>query len=220
TRRRTGQRAGTGATSGNSLSGVCARRMLTGGRERPRRRGRPMNRSTARRPARRSPHRTIAALIGALVLPLTALPALAGTAGTAATDPTRPQEPGVTMRVFDVQVPLEDYCTLKPGQTPNVDRLMPTIDWRTVDDFGFADRFVTEVTGYLDAPEAGTYEFRLTSDDGARLLLDDAVVVDHPGRHGATPKDGSATLEAGYHALRVDHFDGDHDQQLTLEWRP
>src|ERR1043165_1961393 len=131
-----------------------------------------------------------------------------------------PQVPGVTMRVFDVQVPLDDYCTLKPGQTPNIDKLMPTVDWSTAADFGFADRFVTEVTGYLTVPAAGAYQFRLTSDDGARFLLDGAAVINHPGRHGATPKDGSAELTAGPHALRVDHFDADFDQRLKLEWRP
>ncbi|MBK1787639.1 family 16 glycoside hydrolase [Prauserella cavernicola] len=131
-----------------------------------------------------------------------------------------PQEPGVTMRVFDVQVPLTDYCTLKPGQTPNIDKLMPTIDWRSTEDFGIADRFVTEVTGYLNVETAGRYDFRLTSDDGARLFLGDTEVIDHPGRHGATPKDGFIDLEPGAHPLRIDHFDGDFDQQLTLEWQP
>jgi hypothetical protein len=131
-----------------------------------------------------------------------------------------PQEPGVTLRVFDVQVVLDDYCTLKTGQTPNIDKLMPTIDWSTTEDFGIADRFVTEATGYLDTTTAGDYHFRLTSDDGARLLLDGATVIDHPGRHGATPKDGSINLGAGYHALRIDHFDGDFGQALKLEWQP
>ncbi|APU13152.1 family 16 glycoside hydrolase [Actinoalloteichus fjordicus] len=131
-----------------------------------------------------------------------------------------PQEPGVTMRVFDVQVPLEDYCTLKPFQTPNIDKLMPTIDWTTIEDFGIADRFVTEVTGYLNIDTAGTYDFRLTSDDGARLILDGTEVIDHGGRHGATPKDGSIDLTEGYQALHIDHFDGDFDQRLLLEWRP
>lgn len=177
---------------------------------------------------RRSTHRTLAAMLGVLALPLTVLPAAAQPAAQPpapaavqpATDPTRPQEPGVTLRVFDVQVPLDEYCTLKPGQTPNIDKLMPTVDWRTAADFGLTDRFVTEVTGYLNVPNAGTYDFRITSDDGARLLLDDTLVVDHPGKHGATPKEGSVELEAGYHALRMDHFDGDFGQQLTLEWRP
>ena len=131
-----------------------------------------------------------------------------------------PQEPGVTMRVFDVQVILDDYCTLKTGQTPNVDKLMPTIDWSSTSDFGIADRFATEVSGYLNIDTAGEYHFRITSDDGARLLLDGTTVVDHPGRHGATPKDGTATLDTGPHALRIDHFDGDFGQRLKLEWQP
>ena len=56
--------------------------------------------------------------------------------GQAAAEPPDipPQEPGVTMRVFDVQMALEDFCTLKPGQTPNVDELKPTIDWTTAED--------------------------------------------------------------------------------------
>ncbi len=131
-----------------------------------------------------------------------------------------PQEPGVTLRVFDVQVPLTDYCTLKPSQTPNFDKLMPTIDWSTTEQFGIADRFVTEVTGYLDVGTAGTYDFRLTSDDGARLLIGGTQVIDHGGLHGPTPKDGSIELAAGLQPLRIDHFDGDFDQRLRLEWQP
>ncbi|MBB5907921.1 hypothetical protein BKA25_002237 [Actinoalloteichus hymeniacidonis] len=126
----------------------------------------------------------------------------------------------MTMRVFDVQVPLEDYCTLKPSQTPNIDKLMPTIDWSTNEDFGIADRFVTEVSGYLNVDTAGTYDFRLTSDDGARLFLGDTEVVDNGGVHGEIPKDGSIDLDPGYHALHIDHFDGDFDQRLLLEWQP
>ena len=90
-----------------------------------------------------------------------------------------PQEPGVTLRVFDVQVPLEKICTLKPGQTPNVDKLMPTVDWSTTGDFGgFGDNFVTQVTGNIHVPADGSYTFRLSSDDGSRLLIGDQV-ADH-----------------------------------------
>lgn len=40
-----------------------------------------------------------------------------------------PQEPGVTLRVFDVQTPLSAICVIKQGQTPNVDKLMSSINW-------------------------------------------------------------------------------------------
>ncbi|TXL87830.1 family 16 glycoside hydrolase [Streptomyces sp. IB2014 016-6] len=132
-----------------------------------------------------------------------------------------PQEPGVTLRVFDVQVPLDKICTLKPGQTPNVDKLMPTIDWSSTDDFGgIGDNFVSQVIGNIDVPQDGSYNFRLTSDDGSRLLIDDKVVIDHDGLHGADPKDGGVTLTAGHHALRIDHFDRTGGQNITLAWQP
>lgn len=132
-----------------------------------------------------------------------------------------PQEPGVTLRVFDVQVPLDKICTLKPGQTPNVDKLMPTIDWSSTDDFGgIGDNFVSQVIGNIDVPQDGSYTFRLTSDDGSRLLIDDRVAIDHDGLHGADPKEGTVTLTAGHHALRIDHFDRTGGQNITLAWRP
>ncbi|WJK38635.1 DUF1080 domain-containing protein [Solwaraspora sp. WMMA2056] len=131
-----------------------------------------------------------------------------------------PQEPGVTLRTYDVRVPLSEICTLKPGQTPNVDKLMPVVDWSTAADFGFEDNFVTHALANLHIATAGTYTFRLTSDDGSRLYIDDAVVVDHDGLHGATSMDGAVTLTEGHHALRVEYFEAGGGQQLTLAWQP
>ncbi|RZQ61200.1 family 16 glycoside hydrolase [Amycolatopsis suaedae] len=146
--------------------------------------------------------------------------ALAGLAPAQAAADIPPQEPGVTLRVFDLQTDLAKLCVIKSGQTPNVDKLMPVIDWSATSDFGVADRFVSEVTANLNIATAGRYEFRLTSDDGSRLRLDDKVVINHDGLHGATPATGAAELGTGYHALRIDHFDNGGGQQVTLEWRP
>ncbi|MEU5145052.1 ricin-type beta-trefoil lectin domain protein [Streptomyces sp. NPDC021139] len=131
-----------------------------------------------------------------------------------------PQEPGVTLRVFDVQAPLSGICTLKAGQTPNIDKLMPVVDWSSADDFGLESNFVTHVLGNLDAPQTGSYTFRLTSDDGSRLWIDDQLVVDHDGLHGPEPEDATVDLTAGTHALRIEHFERDGGQQLTLAWKP
>ncbi|MFF5477641.1 family 16 glycoside hydrolase [Streptomyces sp. NPDC012935] len=139
----------------------------------------------------------------------------------AAPDDIPPQEPGVTLRVFDTQVPLSKLCTLKPGQTPNHDKLMPTVDWSTTGDFGgFADNFSAEVSGYLVIPDDGSYTFRLTSDDGSRLTIDDRTVIDHDGLHGAEPKDGSVQLGAGSHPFHIDYFERGGEQSLALAWKP
>ncbi|MGW5037697.1 ricin-type beta-trefoil lectin domain protein [Streptomyces parvulus] len=158
-----------------------------------------------------------------MAIGLTATPAPAdpsAPAEAAAAEALPPQEPGVTLRTFDTQVPLNDICTLKPGQTPNVDKLMPVIDWSAPADFGLESNFVTHVLGNLHAPGAGSYTLRLTSDDGSRLWIDDRLVIDHGGLHGPESKDATVELTAGPHALRVEHFERGGGEQLTLAWRP
>ncbi|MCG5446603.1 ricin-type beta-trefoil lectin domain protein [Micromonospora sp. NIE79] len=159
---------------------------------------------------RRLHHPVLGALALVLAAGLWAVPANAAPA----------QEPGVTLRVFDVQVPLSELCTLKPAQTPNVDKLMSTINWTSAADFGFEDNFVSQVLGNITTTQAGSYTFRLSSDDGSKLSIDDAVVINHDGLHGATPpKEGTVTLTAGLHPLRIDHFERGGGQQITLEWK-
>ena len=84
---------------------------------------------------------------------------------------------------------------------------------------GPTQNFIVHAIANLTVPTAGTYEFRLRSDDGSELLIDDALVIDHDGLHGAEDKDGSVELTAGVHALRVNFFEAGGDQELHLSWR-
>ncbi|HEX6022724.1 MAG TPA: family 16 glycoside hydrolase [Solirubrobacter sp.] len=147
---------------------------------------------------------------------LVALGALAPTARSQ----TPPQEPGVTQRVFQLGGPPSEICTIKQGQTPNVDVLRPTIDWEGDSDFGgLTDNFVVHVIANLTVPTTGEYTFRLRSDDGSELFIDDTLVIDHDGLHGASDKDGSIQLAAGMHSLRVNFFEAGGGQELRLSWR-
>ena len=149
---------------------------------------------------------------------LAVLCVLLAVAGPAAAQNPPPQEPGVTLRVFQLGGAPDEICTIKAGQTPNVDVLRPTIDW--AGDFGGpTQNFIVHAIANLTVPTAGTYEFRLRSDDGSELLIDDALVIDHDGLHGAEDKDGSVELTAGVHALRVNFFEAGGDQELHLSWR-
>ncbi|MEU1870166.1 lectin [Streptomyces sp. NPDC019793] len=165
------------------------------------------------------PRRLGRRLAGTIIASLLAV-GLSSAPAPAADADLPPQEPGVTLRVFDVQGPLSGICTLKAGQTPNIDKLMPVVDWSSAGDFGLESNFVTHVIGNLNAAQAGSYTFRLTSDDGSRLWIDDQLVVDHDGLHGPEPKDATVDLTAGTHALRIEHFERDGGQQLTLAWQP
>ncbi|SDE11464.1 family 16 glycoside hydrolase [Nocardioides lianchengensis] len=170
--------------------------------------------STSQRPSRLRRRGPLAVVLaGALALGV-------ATGVTAASAVPAGDEPGVTMRAFQLGQPISDLCTLKSGQTPNVDLLKPTIDWDAPDDFGgLQDNYLVQVLANLSIDTAGTYQFRLTSDDGSDLFIGDQLVIDHDGLHGPTAKDGSVTLTAGVHPLRVNYFEGTNGERLTLQWQ-
>ena len=70
-----------------------------------------------------------------------------------------------------------------------------------------------------DRADRRQYTFRLRSDDGSELFIDDTLVIDHDGLHGADDKDGAIQLTAGRHALRVNFFEAGGGQELRLSWR-
>ncbi|RKQ92121.1 PA14 domain-containing protein [Solirubrobacter pauli] len=145
--------------------------------------------------------------------------ALGALAGSAAAQNLPPQEPGVTMRTYQFAVAPNGTCTLKARQTPNVDKLMPTINWTQTSEFGLEGNFQTEVLANLNIATAGDYAFRLTSDDGSVLWLDGKEVVNNDGMHAVESKEGTATLTAGNHTLLIKHVDGANEQVLKLEWK-
>jgi len=55
---------------------------------------------------------------------------------------------------------------------------------------------------------AGTYEFRMTSDDGAILQIDDKQVIDLDNLHSALTKEGHMKLDAGRHTIHVPYYEG------------
>ncbi|WP_336604043.1 family 16 glycoside hydrolase [Agromyces seonyuensis] len=154
----------------------------------------------------------LVAALGGVLAAGTLAPAVAGAADLPQ------QEPGVTLRTYATP-PLSELCTLKSGQTPNVDKLMSGIDFTSDADFGLADNFVAHVTANLTLATPGTYAFRLTSDDGSRLELDGTRIIDNDGLHGTESVEGSATLDIGVHEIFIEMFEATNGQRLLLEWK-
>jgi PA14 domain len=64
--------------------------------------------------------------------------------------------------------------------------------------------------------EAGSYRFRLKSDDGSQLFIDNRLVVDNDGIHDVISKRGELELRSGRHRIRVWYFQG-MKYQLALQ---
>lgn len=130
--------------------------------------------------------------------------------------------PGLLIRLYELDQAVRYVPELKPGQLPNHIRVVKTLD---LGDDGqsfspLVDNFLTEVDGFITIDESGEYAFRLLSDDGGRLWIDNQLVIDHDGLHGPDPKDGKIRLGPGEHTLRIRHFEAGGGERLALQWRP
>ncbi len=68
--------------------------------------------------------------------------------------------------------------------------------------------FAIRYAGGFSVANAGSYTFRINSDDGTKLSIDGELVVDNDGTHPPRSKSGTVELEAGDHQLVLEYFQG------------
>jgi hypothetical protein len=109
---------------------------------------------------------------------------------------------------------LPDFEALRPEGMGELPEGRFDLSPRTLDDaFGFV------FEGLLVVPEDGTYGFHLDSDDGSRLIVAGATVVDHDGIHGEDqPRTGQVVLSRGRAPIRLEYFQKDQALGLTVTW--
>lgn len=182
----------------------------------PRRRPAPGRHDTMQNFAPRPVALILAALAGTVLTS-----AAAGQPVPAQTD-LPPLEPGASVRLYELDRSLSQLRPLVPGQTPNRAWIVPTIDMDDGrGDYGpVQDNVLVTIEGWILAPAAGDYRFRLSSDDGSRLTVHSKIVVDNDGLHGIVPAVGRIELAAGAHPFRIDHFEASGGAAVILEWMP
>ncbi|HEU4881542.1 MAG TPA: PA14 domain-containing protein, partial [Longimicrobium sp.] len=136
-------------------------------------------------------HKHFAVAAGALAL-AAAHPAAAqgGGFGTAGTVPFALQ--GRVYYIPDSSDGLPDFSRLRPVGTISTTVLNIQPQSFTVGFPGVTDRFewfALDYSGRIMLPQAGTYTFRLTSDDGSKLFIDGREVIDNDGVHRVDWKD-------------------------------
>lgn len=82
-----------------------------------------------------------------------------------------------------------------------------------------ADNWSSRLTGEIQMG-TGTHGFKLTSDNGARLWIDDVLVINNWSTGVMT---GTGTYVSGFtgrHRIQIDHFDAVGAAKLALSWAP
>ena len=66
--------------------------------------------------------------------------------------------------------------------------------------------FGVRLEGYIEVPETDSYTFFLYTDDGSKMYINDQLVVDSDGNHGARYDYGTYILEKGKHKFKIDYI--------------
>jgi len=73
-------------------------------------------------------------------------------------------------------------------------------------------------TGYLSIRQSGRYTFGMTADDGARLSIDNTVIIDHRADRPGDPTSGTAQLAAGSHRILLEYARPAEPSAFNLVW--
>jgi PA14 domain len=115
---------------------------------------------------------------------------------------------------------LPDFAGLRPVEMLCTDRLAVSLRRGPPGFPGVTGRFEwfgVDFQGTFWVSEPGLFSFRLASDDGAKLYVDDLLVLNDDGLHDVRVVEGRVPLDAGPHRIRVPYWDGPGPMALALE---
>ena len=109
--------------------------------------------------------------------------------------------------------------------TPVLTRIDPNVDFDWLrgrpDPVVQSDSFSVRWTGDVLAPVSGAYTFVTSSDDGARLWINNQLVIDNWPHHAlAVNESAPVSLVAGVrYSIRLEYWDNVKDAVIRLHWR-
>jgi len=84
----------------------------------------------------------------------------------------------------------------------------------------FNSNVLFEFEGQINVDEDTNVDFRLISDDGSYLYINDKLVIDNGGFHGPEAVDGEVILKAGANDLKIVFYQGGGGASLSFQWAP
>jgi len=107
-------------------------------------------------------------------------------------------------------------ANLSVGDTPSANGF-PGMPKGLQDKVGL-EGYALDCFGYLNIDTSGIHQFRLFSDDGSRLVIEDVVVIQNQGLHSPTTVTAKVDLHKGLNRINVTYFQGPN-HQIALELR-
>jgi hypothetical protein len=78
--------------------------------------------------------------------------------------------------------------------------------------------YAMQFHSYLQIEKGGKYTFYINSNDGSQLFVDDKLLIDNGGEHGAREISNSVELTPGKHSIRSDYFQAGGGKVLSVSY--
>ncbi|MEO6040168.1 MAG: PA14 domain-containing protein, partial [Saprospiraceae bacterium] len=135
-----------------------------------------------------------------------------------ATVSDREMVPGLVAKVFQLTAAPTTLGKIDFNAKPTFTGIVNTMEVGGGNFGPFQDNFSFFATGFLFLEKDDNVVLQLSSDDGSRLYLDGKLLIDNDGPHGMEPKEAEVALRSGYHALRIEYFQGGGGRGISLKW--
>lgn len=132
---------------------------------------------------------------------------------------------GWSAKYFDVGYSLSQLSDWNWATTPTATGIVDEINYPAVPDSGNplwtggpATRYAAEFNANIEIPTSGSWTFYTYSDDGSKLWINGVEVVNNDYPHGSRERQGTLTLSAGSHSIRVRFFENAGWHSLIARW--
>lgn len=106
-----------------------------------------------------------------------------------------------------------DFSKMKPDSSGTIAGFDHTLGGKTAD-----ENYSIQFHGGLKIEKDASYTFYTNSDDGSMLWIDDKLVVNNDGDHGAQEKSGKIKLAAGQHKIVVGYYQAGGERELSVSY--
>ncbi|MDD5728175.1 MAG: PA14 domain-containing protein, partial [Victivallales bacterium] len=109
------------------------------------------------------------------------------------------------------------FSTLTPFKSDIITDFQMSTNYDNILSSGRGDSVAVLMTAYFDTEVSGRYRFHMCNNDGARLYIDNNLVIDNGGiARNDTYAD--IYLKSGVHSFRLEYYEKSGYATLTLKW--
>lgn len=132
----------------------------------------------------------------------------------------KPEQPGIALNVYQFNGRVLSMPDISREMSPYLSGSINALHLGPKDFGPVTNNFLIQATGSINLPKTTKAVFRLVSDGGSRIFMDDKLVINNDGPHNLRGMESEIILNEGKHPFRIEYFHGTYNKAVSLQWIP